>query len=112
MIVAWSGDTHNSVPDKPRKQSADIRFRATPEIARAFDKYCDRVGATKSDVLREYIGFLLDHPELDNYGTGKELLESMLKAFKSRSPFAEDALSELAEDKTRVKPSDSEAETL
>ena len=83
MIVALSGDTYKGVPDKLRKQSAYIRFRATPELRDAFDELCDRVNQTKSDILREYISFLLDHPELD---IGREMLEEMLAAYKVTSP--------------------------
>jgi hypothetical protein len=48
-----------------------------------FDELCDRANITKSELLREYIGFLLDHPELD---IGRETLEEMLAAYKAISP--------------------------
>jgi hypothetical protein len=47
-----------------------------------FDELCDRVNSTKSDILRQYIGFLLDHPEIE---IGREMLEAMLAAYKAIS---------------------------
>jgi predicted DNA-binding protein len=70
------------VSDKPRRKSQEIKFRVEPEIHDAFDRLCDRVNQTKSDILREYIGFLLDHPELE---IRREMLEEMLAAYKATS---------------------------
>jgi len=66
-----------------KKQSANIKFRVEPEIYKAFDELCDRANITKSELLREYISFLLDHPELE---IGRETLEEMLTAYKATSP--------------------------
>jgi hypothetical protein len=54
-----------------------------PKLLEEFTDLCDRVNQTKSDILREYIGFLLDHPELE---IRREMLEEMLAAYKATSP--------------------------
>jgi hypothetical protein len=66
-----------------RVKSKPMAVWIEPRLLEEFSEYCDRVKATKSDVLREYIDFLIEHPELEEYGTGKELLEKMLEALKA-----------------------------
>jgi hypothetical protein len=72
----------------PRRKNSEIKFRVEPKLQKEFDEYCDRISITKSDLLREHISFLLEHPELTEYGTGRELLEKMLEAFKESLPAA------------------------
>jgi hypothetical protein len=66
-----------------RIKDVQIKFFVERSTFKKLTTYCDRVKATKSDVLREYIDFLIEHPELEEYGTGKELLEKMLAALKA-----------------------------
>ncbi len=86
------------VPYSPRRKNTEIKFRVEPRVHEAFDKYCDRVKATKSDVLREYLDFLIEHPELEEYGTGKELLEKLLSVYKATSPDVKQAVHESCTD--------------
>lgn len=67
---------------KKRVKTRQLLVRLEPKEGEAFDEYCDRTGTTKSDVLREYIDFLLEHPEIEVYLQAKgkshrELLEQM-----------------------------------
>ena len=86
----------SKVTDTPeRKKKSDkrikdvqIKFFVERSTFEKLNTYCDRVNATKSDVLREYISFLLEHPELTEYGTDRGLLEKMLEAFKGALPAA------------------------
>lgn len=75
----------------PKKKKSDKRIKDAPikffverPIFEKFDAYCDRTGATKSELFREYIDFLLDNPELDEHlkQTGRSRKEFLQEALK------------------------------
>jgi hypothetical protein len=78
----------SKLPEKTRRsnkrvKTSQVKVHLHPTLSEAFDERCAGSGVTKTEVLTEYISFLVDHPELE---IGRETLEAMLTAYKATSP--------------------------
>jgi hypothetical protein len=78
----------SKLPEKTRRskkriKTAQVKVHLHPSLSEAFDKRCTDSGVTKTEVLTEYISFFVEHSEL---GSGREMLEKMLAAYKATSP--------------------------